>query len=284
MSNAAEMSGAVRRLPWKGKKELDFGHVAVELCIPPELYERHSTVGHFILGKSRAMIEAMMDAVASISLRNIVDVGVYKGGSLVFLNEAFRPHRLVGIDANPADVPPLREYCSAPGHAEHIGVYLGVNQADRRALGNICHDAFGDEPIDLVVDDASHFYAETRETFRALFPRLRPGGIYIIEDWGWAHWPGELWQKEKGGDYFRNKPPLSNLLVEIMLLCASSPGFVRKVSFNDVVIYLERGPDPIAAEFEPSAHYFNRGDPVPKMSAPAAPFAFTSSTYVLKRP
>jgi hypothetical protein len=76
------------------------------------LYERQSTHDHFILGKSRGMIDAMMAAVSGIPIANVVDVGVYKGGSVVFRNEAFQPRRLVVIDLNPAEIPPLHEYCS----------------------------------------------------------------------------------------------------------------------------------------------------------------------------
>jgi len=57
-------------------------------------------------------------------------------------------------------------------------------------------EEFGSDSVDLVIDDASHFLFETRESFRFLFPRLRPGGIYIIADWGWAHWPEDYWQKK----------------------------------------------------------------------------------------
>ena len=280
------MDNSARNLPWDGDTRLDFGHVRVELCMPPELYERQSVPGRFILGKSRSMIEAMLESVARIPVRNIVDVGVYKGGSVVLLNEVFGPRRLVGIDCNTTDVPALREYCATAERGNRIGVYLGVDQADRATLAAICGQAFADEPIDLVIDDASHFYAETRETFRALFPRLRPGGIYIIEDWAWAHWPGDYWQKESGGDYFRSKPPLSNLLVELMLLCAGAPGIVRRVSFNETVIYVERGSDVIAPDFDPAAHCHNRGQPVPKLGVPpASPLGtiFASSTVVLKQ-
>ena len=280
------MDDYARTLPWNGEAMLEFGGIKVELCVPPALYERQSAPGHFILGKSRLMVESMMAAVARIDVQNIVDVGVYKGGSVVFLNEAFRPRHLVAIDFNPAEVPALLEYCSAPERADRITVRLGVNQADRPLLVALCVEAFGDAPIDLVVDDASHFYDETRETFRVLFPRLRPGGVYIIEDWAWAHWPGEYWQNERGGDYFRSKPPLSNMLIELMLLCAGSPGFVRRVSFDDQVIHVERGPDPIPADFEPSAYYYNRGDPVPKFGVrPAGPagLIFASSTVSWKQ-
>ena len=45
------------------------------------------------------------------------------------------------------------------------------------------------DELDLVVDDASHTYEETKASFEFLFPLLRPGGIYVIEDWSWAHHP-----------------------------------------------------------------------------------------------
>ena len=45
------------------------------------------------------------------------------------------------------------------------------------------------------VDDASHFYFESRATLNLALPYMRPDGLYVIEDWGWAHWPGDVWQK-----------------------------------------------------------------------------------------
>jgi predicted methyltransferase len=38
-----------------------------------------------------------------------------------------------------------------------------------------------DQLLDLVVDDTSHL-GPTRASFNTLFPRLRPGGVYVIED------------------------------------------------------------------------------------------------------
>jgi hypothetical protein len=87
------MDSAERLLPWISDTVLDFGGVKVELRIRPELYERQSAHGYFILGKSRAMIDAMVAAVSAIPVANVVDVGVYKGGSVVFLDEAFQPRR-----------------------------------------------------------------------------------------------------------------------------------------------------------------------------------------------
>ena len=36
--------------------------------------------------------------------------------------------------------------------------------------------------FDMVIDDASHIYANTVTTFEALFPAVKAGGMYLIED------------------------------------------------------------------------------------------------------
>ena len=173
----------------------------------------------------------------------------------------FSPRKLVAIELNPAPLPPLADYVAR--HADAITVAWGVNQADFAALDRICTAEFGGEPLDLVVDDASHFYPETRATFRALFPRLRDGGMYIIEDWSWAHWRGELWQEQRGGAYFSDKEPLTNLLIELIMLCATSPEIVSRVNVTPAIIYVERGAAALAPGFELAAHYLARGEPPP---------------------
>jgi predicted methyltransferase len=67
--------------------------------------------------------------------------------------------------------------------AEHnIKTYWGANQGNSTRLREIVHTEF-QESLDLVIDDASHMYALTKKSFETLFPLLRPGGLYIIEDW-----------------------------------------------------------------------------------------------------
>ena len=75
-----------RPISWVSDTLIDFNGVRVELCVPPDLYDRQSTENHFILGKSKSMIDAMMQRTETLDVRTIVDVGVYKGGSVVFLN------------------------------------------------------------------------------------------------------------------------------------------------------------------------------------------------------
>src|SRR5690606_351276 len=60
----------------------------------------------------------------------------------------------------------------------------GVDQGDHVALWALL-DEHGLDAVDLVIDDASHSYGPTLASFAALFPRVRVGGHYIIEDWSW---------------------------------------------------------------------------------------------------
>lgn len=95
--------------------------------------------------------------------------------------------KFVGVDVS-EPVSSFDEFVRARD-LKQIRTYYGVSQANRGKIESIIVDEFGDTPIDLIIDDASHHYAATRHAFEISFPSLRPGGSYVIEDWGWAHWP-----------------------------------------------------------------------------------------------
>jgi cephalosporin hydroxylase len=52
---------------------------------------------------------------------------------------------------------------------------------------------------DLIVEDASHEGWKTKETFRLLWPLVRSGGFYVVEDWavGLADHPNSPYHAEK---------------------------------------------------------------------------------------
>ncbi|MER9197302.1 hypothetical protein NKJ52_24360 [Mesorhizobium australicum] len=52
-------------------------------------------------------------------------------------------------------------------------------EADLRKLAEIANG------FDVIIDDASHASFHQQLAFKVLFPCLRPGGLYIIEDLGW---------------------------------------------------------------------------------------------------
>ena len=51
----------------------------------------------FALVKTRSMIEAFIRE-APERVENVIDLGIFKGGSVLFLQEMFHPRRLVGLD------------------------------------------------------------------------------------------------------------------------------------------------------------------------------------------
>jgi hypothetical protein len=43
-------------------------------------------------------------------------------------------------------------------------------------------------PLDVVIDDGSHRWADQIAAFKKLYPYLRPGGYYVIEDLHTSYW------------------------------------------------------------------------------------------------
>ena len=72
--------------------------------------------------------------------------------------------------------------------AEHrIQVYTG-RQENTEFLSRVAHDS-APAGFDIIIDDASHVGALARRPFWHMFDRhLKPGGSYVIEDWGTGYW------------------------------------------------------------------------------------------------
>ena len=118
------------------------------------------------------------------------------------------------VEISRKPVAPLLDYLS---RTENRSVDLGTSQCDGDKLREIVLGELADE-LDLVVDDASHTYEETRSSFEFLFPLLSPGGIYVIEDWSWAHHP----DYQSPDAPFSSRRALSNLLFEQIMLMGST--------------------------------------------------------------
>jgi hypothetical protein len=62
-----------------------------------------------------------------------------------------------------------------------------VRQGDQSDPGSLERAVAGCPPFDLIVDDGSHLASHTLTTFETLFPKLKPGGIYAVEDLWYAY-------------------------------------------------------------------------------------------------
>jgi hypothetical protein len=66
-----------------------------------------------------------------------------------------------------------------------IRVFQGA-QEDAAFLARVVEET---GPLDIVIDDASHWNASVLACFETLFPHLRDGGLYVMEDLQTSYWP-----------------------------------------------------------------------------------------------
>lgn len=246
-------------LNWVNDHLLDFGSVQVELRVDEGLHSVESTPQRFLAGKTRGMVEILLDTLGPTWPRRIVELGIHKGGSVVLYDQVFQPQRFLAVDIAAQAPPALADYARA---RPQLKLACATDQGDGAALDRACRDAFGDAPLDLVIDDASHLLGLTQASFQHLFPRLAPGGLYVIEDWAWAHWPGDAWQKGYE-PYFKGRKPLSNLILKLMLLTASFPDAVADIRINVNQVFVRRGPARLQPGFDLDACVLNRGEGLP---------------------
>ena len=82
----------------------------------------------------------------------------------------------------------------SPHQENRIRIFQG-SQADKECLQKI-HQETGD--FDLIVDDGSHMNEHIITSFEILFPLLKDGGVYVVEDIQTAYWPQYGGQTETG--------------------------------------------------------------------------------------
>jgi hypothetical protein len=90
------------------------------------------------------------------------------GASLQGWEQYFPNARICGIDIYP----------KSALDTDRISTFTG-SQIDEGFLTNVL--AMTSTP-DIIIDDASHINEYTIQSFKLLFPKLKPGGIYAIED------------------------------------------------------------------------------------------------------
>ena len=97
------------------------------------------------------------------------------GNSLRMWKYYFPKGIITGIDIH--DKSALREH--------RIHLYQG-DQADAAFLSHVSEK---EGPFDIIIDDGSHMQSHIIASFEALFPLLKSGGIYVIEDTHTAYHP-----------------------------------------------------------------------------------------------
>lgn len=163
---------------------------------------------------------------------NVLEIGVYSGGSLDMWRDYFGPQaRIHGVDIEPA--------CQAYAN-EAVQIHIG-DQTDRSFWQRFRTAV---PALDIVIDDGGHLYDQQRVTLEELLPHLRRGGVYICED---IH--GE---NNRFGAYVAGLAGMLNAgevtggpeEVDRRLVCLASPfqADIHSVSFYPQMVVIEKNP------------------------------------------
>jgi hypothetical protein len=95
----------------------------------------------------------------------------------------------------------------------------------------------------------------SRNSFNIAFPHLVSGGIYILEDWAWSHWPSRVESKE---------PALTNLVFELIVAAGSRPDIIEELMIDRDFVAIRRGPANLpSGQFDLGSLCSTRGKPLP---------------------
>jgi predicted O-methyltransferase YrrM len=210
----------------------------------------------FALYKNRQLIDQFDRywSTTDFRPRRMLEIGIWDGGSTALWNELLRPERLVAIDLmDREDSPYFRRYVAANGLDGRVTTHWRTNQADHAALHAIVEQDLGGE-LDFVIDDGSHLFAPTRASFEALFPLLPPGGVYIIEDWAWEHWP----EFQDAGNFWAGEEGLTKLVSELVAATGTTRTLIRRMSVYEGFVAIERGDGEAHRDFHLGDHVRRR--------------------------
>jgi lipopolysaccharide biosynthesis glycosyltransferase len=110
------------------------------------------------------------------SFSSILEIGVSQGQSTKMWTDYFENATIHG-----ADIEKGSKICES--YSNRVKFHE-LDQRDLAQLKNL--EQFS--PFDFVIDDGNHFWFEQILTFEALFPYVRKGGIYIVEDTTTSYW------------------------------------------------------------------------------------------------
>jgi SAM-dependent methyltransferase len=203
-------------------------------------YSRRTSVEEIVILKPRRWVESYADLILKHRVKNVLELGVWQGGMAMLLPLLSEEIRYLGVDVS-EPVEAIEAIRKSNARIADKTSFLFHTSQDNAALPTEVNRHFDGQPLDLIMDDASHLYAPTKRAFENLFGLLKPGGVYVIEDWAWAHWPEFVIPEG-----WRTTPALSTFLFELTMLCASTGrGLIDRIEVEHSKFTVFRGSNPI---------------------------------------
>lgn len=108
-------------------------------------------------------------------VRLMMEVGIADGSSLLAWRDIFPNATCVGLDIHHSD----------KAHGDRIEFHQGDQRSHRD-----CERAAAGRQFDFICEDATHQLEDTLRTLLYLWPSVRPGGLYVVEEFSNV---GDLW-------------------------------------------------------------------------------------------
>lgn len=237
----------------------DFHEFNFKPVVSSDIAEAKADFPSFILMKDALNVATYEEQLEGRKFDDVLELGVMKGGSCAFFEALLRPKNHLAIDVYQFQGDGLSELRDAVAKSDRaFQIDYETDQTNIERIKDLWRSMTGKDSVafDLIVDDASHSYPLSLKSFNGLFPLLRPGGVYALEDWGWAHWNGP-WQDEQHGDF--KDPSLSNLVVHAAFAVTGGSGMVESVRVTPNAAFITRGPAVAPAGYDVTDTYVNRG-------------------------
>ena len=156
-----------------------------------------------------------------------MEIGVGRGGSL----EVWKKYFAEGSSINGVDINPK---CGEIKYSDNIHIHLG-SASDRSFM----EKAFAGVEFDIILDDGSHICSDVIETFKFMFPKIKNGGLYVVEDLHtsyWKAWGGGSRKKGTSIEFFKNLVEAlnSDYIIPVPIIDAIFKRFSKYLSTNFV--------------------------------------------------
>jgi len=192
-------------------------------------------VNHSFRGMSYLDVYESYFAPIRQQVKCVLELGVFRGYSLMTWRDYFPNAQVWGIDIDPI---------ANANYGDRVHVITG-SQVDPAAIAQV---AAGQE-FDIVVDDGSHLVDHLIGSFELIWPRVKPGGFYVMEDLGCTYlgnmaqwkdvWPGQH-HNPPDTNYLNDRAKLNKFFMDRLQPLDGLQGEIRFMHFWAMQCFIQK--------------------------------------------
>jgi predicted O-methyltransferase YrrM len=118
--------------------------------------------------------EVIADALRCGPINTVLEVGSYRGDSLMLWDEALKPDLLIGIELE--DSPRCREGC------DRTRARMVWGASDATSTWQAVKNLLAGRAVDFLYIDGDHSFEVARTDFYTYASLVRPGGLIVMDD------------------------------------------------------------------------------------------------------